>query len=38
MIKTFMLLLAFTVTDPSGEVRDESHKVFALGGTNKGRK
>ena len=24
MIKTFMLLLAFTVTDPEGEVRDES--------------
>ena len=29
MIKTFMLLLAFTVTDPSGEVRDEKVHVLS---------
>ena len=29
MIKTFMLLLAFTVTDPEGEVRDEKVHVLS---------
>ena len=29
MIKTFMLLLAFTVTAPSGEVRDEKVHVLS---------
>ena len=29
MIKTFMLLLAFTVTDPAGEIRDEKIHVLS---------
>ena len=29
MIKTFMLLLAFTVTDPAGEIRDERIHVLS---------